>query len=261
MTSSYQLKSSAEADTGRLASRVVLITGAAGGIGTAVALACARAGATVIALDRNQRGLDRCYDAITAAGGPEPVQVREDLATIDSARAGSLAAQMTETLGRLDAVLWLAHEAAPLSPLEHYPEATWLRVVHANVNAPWILFRALAPLLRASDAARVVLACGDAGRRPRAYHGATALGWGAMDTLAGLLAEEFENRPALRAFAIDPGAVHTPMRIGWFPGDDPDALASPESVADAFTFLASPASAGFPGPACRIVDGVLQGVS
>ncbi len=261
MSSSYRLRPPGEADPSRLRDRVVLVTGAAGGIGAPTALACARAGATVIALDRNQRGLDRVYDAIVAAGGPEPVQVREDLATLDVARADSLAAQIDDAFGRVDALLWLAHEPAPLSPLEHYRESTWLRVVHASASAPWILFRALAPLLSASESARVVLASGDAGRHARAYHGATALGWSALDALARLLAEEFEKRPSLRAFSVDPGAVHTPMRIGWFPGDDPDALAEPERVADAFTYLASPASAEFDGPLCRIVDGELREVS
>ncbi len=257
MTTRYELNATGDTAAARLEGRTVLITGAAGGIGTAVSLACAREGATVVALDRNQRGLDRVYDAIVAAKGPEPVQVREDLATFDTSRAHELASQLEDTFGRLDALVWLAHEPAPLTPLEHYPEETWLRVVHANANAPWILLRAVAPLLRAAGSPRVVLGSGDAGRRPRAYRGATALAWSAMDTLAGVMADEFENRPAFRAYSVDPGAVHTPMRMGWYPGDDPNALPEPEAVADAFVFLASPVSADFQGPLCVIDDGTL----
>ena len=62
--------------------RVVLITGAAGGLGSAAAMACARAGATVVLLGRKLAPLNRLYDAITAAG-PEPLLYPLDLEGAD----------------------------------------------------------------------------------------------------------------------------------------------------------------------------------
>lgn len=66
-------------DAAALAGRVVLITGAAGGLGSAAAQACASAGATVVLLGRKLRPLERIYDAV-AKLGPEPLLYPLDLA-------------------------------------------------------------------------------------------------------------------------------------------------------------------------------------
>jgi NAD(P)-dependent dehydrogenase (short-subunit alcohol dehydrogenase family) len=69
------------ARTGLLEGRVILITGATGGLGRALSVACARAGATVILCGRNPAKLERLYDEIEALGCPQPAIAVLDLAT------------------------------------------------------------------------------------------------------------------------------------------------------------------------------------
>jgi NAD(P)-dependent dehydrogenase (short-subunit alcohol dehydrogenase family) len=258
MRTNYLLKKSDAPASRRLAERIILITGAAGGIGEAVCLACAREGATLVLLDKNQRGIDQLYDRIVAADYPTPVQVREELTTLDEGRAEALAEQIDSTFARLDGIIHLAQESAPLSPLEHFPTAIWGRLLYAQVSAPWILTRTLLPLLRRSDAPRIIFSSGAAGRAPQAYHGATAIAWSAVDNLAGIMADEFRANEKIRVFSVDPGAVHTPMRIRWYPGDDPSTLPSSASVADAWVFLASAESTGFDTTLCTVRYGMLE---
>ena len=66
-----------------LQDRVILITGAAEGMGRALALECARHGATVILSGFREKALESVYDAITEAGGPEPASLPLDLDKAD----------------------------------------------------------------------------------------------------------------------------------------------------------------------------------
>lgn len=257
MTDRYSL--TAAGGGTRLEGRVILVTGAAGGIGSAVSLACARQGATVLLLDRNRRGIDQLYDRIVAEGLPEPAGIHEDLARLDGARAAALADQVADNYPGLHALVHAAQDDAPLAPLEHYPVDTFRRLLDTQVTAAFVLCRTLLPLLRAAADPRIVLTSGAAGRRPRAYHGAAAIGWCGADMLAGILDQEFEADGTLRAFAIDPGSVDTTMHNRWYPGRSAADLPKPGDVADAYVFLVSAESRDFAGPLCTLDGGVLEG--
>ena len=88
-----------------LANKTVLITGAGGGIGRAVALACAKVGAEVLLLGRNEAGLEAVYDDILSAGGREAGIIPLELNTTDAARYEALAEQLTEADITLDGLV------------------------------------------------------------------------------------------------------------------------------------------------------------
>jgi NAD(P)-dependent dehydrogenase (short-subunit alcohol dehydrogenase family) len=95
-----------------LAGRVVLVTGATGGIGAPLARACAARGATVVLHARAVAPLEKLYDEIVEAGDPEPVILPLDLAKAEAADFGNVAAALEAQFQRLDG---LVHTAAMLA--------------------------------------------------------------------------------------------------------------------------------------------------
>ena len=129
------------------------MTGASRGIGRAVALELARAGAHIIALARTQGGLEELDDAIRGAGS-EATLVPCDLKDFEA--LDRLGAAIFERWGKLDILIGNGGVLGPLSPLAHVEPKQWEDVLAVNVTANWRLIRSLDPLLRAADAGRVV---------------------------------------------------------------------------------------------------------
>jgi len=168
-----------------LQGRVVAVVGATGGLGRATALACGRAGATVVLVGRRVRTLEQVYDALVAAEAPQPAIRPLDLATAGATECEETAAAIAAGLGRLDAVVFAAGDFEHLARTAATDPAIWLRQLHVNLAAPWLLFRALEPLLAAAPVADVVFVLEDSERVRRAYWG----GYGAAKVgLEGLAA-------------------------------------------------------------------------
>lgn len=223
--------------TADLRNRVILITGATGGLGGPLALASAAAGATVVLHARIVRKLEALYDAIRAAGHPEPVILPLDLAKAEAADFANVASALEAQLGRLDALVHTAALLGSLGPLEHQSFDSWLALLRVNVAAPMGLTRALMPLLgRASDAS-VVFTLDSRGEAPRAYWGGYAVTKAAVATLARELADEWEKRENLRVNAVVPGPIRTPLRGQTHPAEDRTRLAPPESLVPLYLHL------------------------
>ena len=213
-----------------LRNRVVLITGATGGLGRPLALACAAAGATVVIHARVVRKLESLYDEIMDAGHAEPVILPLDLAKAEAADFANVSNALNAQLGRLDALVHTAALLGSLSPLEHQSFDAWLALLRVNVAAPMGLTRALMPLLARAPDASVVFTLDSRGEVPRAYWGGYAVTKAAIAALARELADEWENRPTLRVNAVVPGPIRSPMRSQTHPGEDPSALPAPEAL-------------------------------
>jgi len=233
--------------SGLLDGRVILVTGASGGLGGALARACARLGARVALGGRNVRKLEAVYDAIVAAGGPRPSIAPLDFERADATHYDALAEAIGREFGRLDGLVHSAAIVGERAPLDHYDVPTWLKVMHVNVTAPFIVTRTLLPLLRASEDASVVFATSGVTVRRHAYWGAYAVSKSALEGLAGVLAEECEGTTAIRVNSVNPGPMRTPMRARAFPGEDPATLPMPEQVLAPFLYLLGPAGRGISG--------------
>src|SRR5262249_12296668 len=99
-----------------LRGRVIAITGASSGIGRAVALGCAKVGATLILVGRNARKLEAVHGEIEKGGGPEPAIAVLDLEKALAADYDQLAAAVLERFGRLDGLLHNAGILGTLTP-------------------------------------------------------------------------------------------------------------------------------------------------
>jgi NAD(P)-dependent dehydrogenase (short-subunit alcohol dehydrogenase family) len=220
----------------RLKDRIALITGASRGIGRAVAEVFAREGAHVLLLARTRKSLEPTDDAIKAQGGSATL-IPLNLA--HGPKVDALGPTLYERFGRLDILVGNAAILGRLSPLPHIPSEHWDQVMTVNVTANWRLIRTLDPLLRRSDAGRVIFVTSGVAQSARAYWAPYSVSKAALECLAKTYAHETSDS-AITVNLVDPGATATHMRAEAYPGEDQETLRKPEAVAEAFVPLAMP---------------------
>ena len=222
-----------------LAGRLALVTGASRGIGRAVALDLAKAGAHIVALARTQGALEELDDAIKAVGS-EATLVPCDIKDFDA--LDRLGAAVHERWGKLDILVGNAGLLGPLSPLSHVDPKPWADVMAVNVTANYRLVRSFDALLRVSDAGRVVFISSGAGHRTelRPYWGPYAVSKAALDALARTYAAETATTSAVKVMTVNPGPLRTRMRASAMPGEDPETLKTPEDLSPKIVELCSP---------------------
>lgn len=236
--------------TRALEQRVVLISGAHGGLGSAAARACAEAGATVVLLGRKVPKLNRVYD-IVAQAGAEPLLYPLDMEGATPDDYAELADRLHAELGRLDGVLHCAAEFKGLTPLEHTDPAAFARVVHVNLTAPWWLSQACLPLLKQSDDAALVFALDDLDRVAQAYWGAYGVAQHGLTALVGMLHAELAST-SVRVSGLQPGPMRTGLRSRAY-ADDSDAQAREAAdYAAACVTLLSSAGAEYRGQVWKV---------
>ncbi len=221
-----------------LSGRVVLVTGATGGLGRTLALACAARGATVVLHGRVVRKLEALYDEIVAAGHPEPTILPLDFASVTAAEAGQAAGALRAQLGRLDALVHTAAMLGSLGPLEHQSFDRWEQVLRVNLAVPMLLTRVLLPLLTNAPDAAIVFTLDTRAQDPRAYWGAYGASKAGLAALAATLADETEQRANLRVNAVSPGPMRSPLRTLTHPGEDKQPLPPPSALVPLFLYLA-----------------------
>lgn len=224
-----------------LAGRVVLVTGASGALGEASARACAAAGATVVLLGRRVPRLNRVYDAV-AALGPQPAIYPLDLEGASPSDFAELAERMRGELGRLDGVLHCAVEFRGLAPLELTDPLDFVRALHVDLSAPWLLTQACLPLLREAPDASVVFVLDDLTQVSRAYWGGYGVAQHGLTGLVRILSDELESS-TVRVAALQPGPMRSPLRARSYFGEDPGQWPEPAAYAGACVHLLSAAGA------------------
>jgi NAD(P)-dependent dehydrogenase (short-subunit alcohol dehydrogenase family) len=216
--------------------RIVLVTGASRGIGRAAAIALARDGAHVVLVARTVGGLEDTDDEIRKCGGSATL-VPLDLTNYPG--IDQLCATIFERWGRLDGFLGNAGELGVLTPLAHLGPKVWQKSIDVNVTANWRLIRSVDPLLRKSEAGRVLFISSGAARNFRPYWGSYSIAKAALEALALTYAAECANTN-VRVNLFNPGPLRTRMRAKAIPGEDPLTLDPPEAVAPAIVELLSP---------------------
>lgn len=232
---------------GLLSERVILITGSGDGIGKALALACAAAGARVILHGRNVRKLEKAHDEIVAAGGLRPSILPLDFEKAGPAEYDAMVSAITQSFGRLDGLVHNAGMLGDRSPIEHHDVPKWLRTLHVNVNAPFLLTRYCLPLLKTSPDASILFTSSGVVRRPRAFWGAYLVSKWATEGLMHMLADELESSAGLRVNGVNPGKVRTNMRLQAYPGEDRSQLPEAASIVPTYLYLLGPDSRGVTG--------------
>ena len=228
-----------------LKDRVILVTGASGGIGRALAVHAAAHGARVIIHGRNVARLEEVYDEIVAQdGAPRPSIAVMDLATADTPAYRSLGDSLGDEFGRLDGLVNNASVLGERFSIEQYDAAMWQQVMHVNVTAAFAITQVCLPFLHQSDDPSVVFTSSGVGRVGKPFWGAYAVSKFATEGLSQVLASEQES---IRVNCINPGPVRTEMRRAAYPAEDRDALKGPEDILPTYMYLLGPDSKNVTG--------------
>jgi NAD(P)-dependent dehydrogenase (short-subunit alcohol dehydrogenase family) len=238
---------------GRLSGRRVLVTGAASGMGQAIAELFAAEGAALALLDRDAAGLASVAAALGSFHAVCDVAAAPE---VDDAVAASV-----QALGGLDGVVNAAGILVT-RPFAEFDRATWDRLLAVNLTGPFNILQAALPALQAAPGATIVNIASVSGYMPMA--GTT----GYAASKAGLImftkSLAFDLGPGIRANCICPGVIRTEMtRYLW---ENPEhaqragdrvalkRLGTPEDVARAALYL-SAADSGFTTGTEILVDG------
>ena len=241
-----------------LKDRVVLISGASGGLGTVLSKACAQAGATVVLVARKLGKLEALYDAIEQIdGAPQPAIITLDQANAPEADYQQLTHIIASELGRLDALVHTAADLGVLSPLALIPQADWTRVMSVNLTSARLLTNACWPILSNSDNASVTFTVDN---KTSAYWGAYGVSKLALMQLANMTFDESEKQRGddgtaiIAVNAVDPGAMRTPLRRKAFPGELETETPTPDSRLGPFLALISRQDKQLNGATLRWTD-------
>ena len=206
----------------------ILITGATGGLGKALALVCAERGARVILLDRNKRLLERLCDQVEALGAPAPGYIDVDLSGVGPEQLKELVEGLTGAYGDLAGLVHTAVRFDGLRPLDQIAPEDWLMDLQVNLNVAWLLTVACLPSLKSAEGAVIFLVDGDA--EGKAYWGSYGASKAALCSLAATLSEEL-GHSGCRSLAIDPGPMRTDLRATAYLGENPGSIPSPSEAA------------------------------
>ena len=238
---------------GRLAGRAVLVTGAAQGIGRAIARLFAAEGARLALVDVKAAEIE----SVAAEFGAEAFAF--DLRDLDG--IDGLVDTAVQKLGHLDGLVNAAgiHSAGPVSDIT---AARWREVMAVNLDAPFLLCRAAERHLRASEGSTIVNLSSATGLSPFPKRAAYATSKGALITLGKALAMEFA--PVIRVNTICPGLIDTPM-TAMLPNHNQlqqtlqryalGRLGRDDEVAEAALFLTSNASSFITGTTLAVDGG------
>ena len=238
----------------------VVVTGASRGIGRAICQVLARQGAThIVASDVAQNDELPELVADLQKQGLKADAIPADLG--DPAAGERMMAAAIEYMGGLDALVSNAGIADP-APLAQLSLASWDKVLAVNTRATWVLAKAGYEALKASKGGIVTIAS-MSGINAQVGMGAYSVSKSALIMLTNLLAQEWA-RDGIRANAVSPGFVHTPLSAQVYADPETKArrealvplgqIAEPAEIADVVAFLLSPAARYITGQNI-VVDG------
>jgi NAD(P)-dependent dehydrogenase (short-subunit alcohol dehydrogenase family) len=228
--------------------KVALITGASRGIGRAIALRFAEAGAKVVVGSRKLEGVQAVADEIQAAGG-EALAVQAHVGRMEAVQA--LVNRAVETYGRLDVAVNNAATNPHFGPLLTADEGQWDKILDTNATGVFRVCQAVVPRMEAQGGGKIINMASVAGLRPSLGMGIYGVSKAAIIMLTQVLAMEL-GQANIQVNAIAPGIIKTRFsQVLWQTPQIADPVLArlplgrfgePEDVAGLALYLASPAS-------------------
>lgn len=215
-----------------LTGAVAIVTGASSGIGAGLATMLAAEGAQVALVARRQQELERVAETIRRHGGTALV-APADLRDEQALRA--VVEQARSSLGPVD-ILVNSAGIVETTPIHELDMRAWDASLEVNLRAPTLLCAAVLPGMRARKRGYIVNISSEAGLFVYEGMGAYAISKHALRVLTELIQQENQEY-RLKAWAICPGFVDTPMVAAWAPDANPHNFLRVEEVVDLVRFL------------------------
>jgi 2-deoxy-D-gluconate 3-dehydrogenase len=204
-------------DRFRLDGKVALVGGGNKGLGQAMAMALAAAGADVCVVARGPAGLQETADAITSLGR-KGMSIAADLS--DETQVENMVAKVKETRGRID-ILVNSQGLVHLQPIAEFDTEAWQRVMDVNVKSLFLCCKHVSRVMLAQGKGKIINITSVRGFQGRAQDPAYAPSKGAVNQLTHSMAIEWGPK-GINVNAIAPVFTRTAMAASYF--DDPTKL-------------------------------------
>lgn len=218
-------------------SHSIVITGAAGALGQAVARHFIAGGHQVALLDLDEARLRSLYRA-------GPLMLAADVTQAESVQAAI--AQVAQAQGRIDALVHVAGGFEMGAPVHALSRASWDRMMNLNAWSFVTLAQAVVPHMQRQGAGRIVAVSASAAREGQALKAAYCAAKSALQRLVESLAHELRGS-GIAVNSVAPTTLDTPANRAAMPGADRSAWVSLDDAAQAIAFLATAAGAAVHG--------------
>ena len=224
------------------ADQVVMITGAAGNLGHATALAFRRGGARLALANRSYNRLEETFANLSTAG--DVLFLAGDLT--DPGAVEGLARETIEAFGRIDVLVNVAGGFKMGTPVHETPLETWDAMLDLNARTVIYTGRAVIPYMLQQHSGKIINVAARAALAGKANMGAYIAAKSVVVRLTETMAAELASQ-GINVNCVLPGTIDTPQNRRAMPQANFSNWVAPEALADVICFLASPAARAIHG--------------
>jgi len=228
------------------AKQTVLVTGAAGNLGQAVAEAFFERGANLVLLGRRREELTKVYGSANERRMLAPADV------LDQAEVEAAVTSAIERFERIDVLCNIAGGFRMGAPVHETTDEMWQSMLDVNARSVITMARAVVPRMLAAGSGKIVNVAAMAALKGGAGMGAYAASKSATIRLTETMAAELRDK-GINVNCVMPSIIDTPQNRDAMPGADPQRWVAPAALAEVILFLASDAARAVHGAAIPVV--------